>query len=481
MSLLKKRNMGLGMIALSALFLFNPIVAFFDILPDCFGFLLICSGITLLADLDGHMAEVQKKGRILFWIGILQLLAQLLVYGYLRSIQNEMTPYELPVTILLFSFVQFVAYCAFLIPTFKHLFLGLERLQERFAFSKGDTAAQVRKNERRTERLSRFSVTFVIVNGLMALLPEFLILTSFEHDAMGQVILFGWVKKMQFTFDWYDYVFLFRTLACMISAIVSLIWLIRFLSYFICLIKDKPWILCMQEHYCQEILPQTEMLSLRRFRYSFLILSIGFLFSVNLRMNFYACLPGAVFAFLTFAALFMLGDLLPRQNKCYAACAGLGACSLLEMLVNSIYLKNYLPQDSLYSSDAFWHYLAVQLLGILEAVATLVLVYYLLISMYEVVKQYTGVRYRESEGQEHSSNATKKLHRSFLVRMYVIFILFFVACMGSVADSIFHLSHGWLWLIPLCASVAGIFCFYTCQHDLLEEIGYRFQDEKNVE
>ena len=130
-----KKDIGLGMLLLAGLFLFNPIVGFIDVLPDCIGFLLICGGIGLLADLNERIASAKKRFQILFWGGVLQVFFELLVYRFLQGQKEEMNPYELPVTVLLFSFLLLVFYLIVLIPAFRDLFLGLERLGERFGIS----------------------------------------------------------------------------------------------------------------------------------------------------------------------------------------------------------------------------------------------------------------------------------------------------------------------------------------------------------
>ena len=465
-----KKDMGLGLFMLAVIFLCNPIIGFIDVLPDCIGFLLIFNGLRFVADMDEHLEAAKKRFLILFWAGVSQIVLQMLVYNFLQGAPGEETnPYGLPSTVLSVSFVWFVLYVAVLIPSFKELFLGLDRLCERFGYETVSCNRKGRSIQKSDgERMIKKTAAFVFVIALLGLLPELSILTSFEH----------YVGSSTFRFDWYEFIGMFRTLAVLFSLGFSVAWVISFLRYFGRLKKDKPWIERMKEHYRREVLPKTGMLAMRRFSAAFVILYVGIIFAIHLKMNFYACLPGVIFAFLVCAGVSSLGDLLPPQRNTYIAAGALALFSVAQIIANRIYLGQYLPDESLFNPNAFWYYLVVQLFEIGEAVFTVVLVAYLLQTLYEIVKAYTGIRYGGEESKSLSYSATQKLHNSFRVRMYVIFILFFISAVGNVADVVLHFHFGWLWLIPLCFSVLGVFFYQSLQHDLLDEIRYRYQSEE---
>lgn len=456
--------MGLGMLAFSAIFLCNPMIGFVDILPDCIGFLLLCNGLNLMADMSERLADARRRFQILFWAGLIQILAELFLYNFMQSNQAEMNPYEMPVTILTFSFIWAVLYCAVLIPALRNLFLGLDRMGERFGFSGYPSSS----SKTMGERMARRSTVFVIALTVLGMLPELSILTSFEHDKGSKIFLF----------DWYDFIGLFRWGAFFLASIFSAIWLISCLRYFHRLQKDKRWIDSMREYYTAEVLPQVGMLSVRRFTSAFLILYVAILFAIHLKMSYFSCLPGIVFAFLVFAGLSSLGDLLPKQKHCNTAAIALAVCSLTELIVNYFYLKKYIPEESLFIPSAFWHYFAVQALDIIEILLTLVLFYFLSQAIREIIKNYTGVQYAGTSGQALSQSATQKLHKSFFLRLNIIFVLFFVAAIGNIADTVLHFYVGWLWLIPLCVSIVGVLLYHSLQHDLLEEIRFHYQSER---
>lgn len=459
--------MGLGLLMLSVIFLCNPVVGFVDVLPDCIGFLLIFNGLRFMADLDEHLEIAQKRFLLLFWAGGAQVVLQMLVYNFMQGRSGEnVDPGQLPNTLMVLSFIWMVLYIFVVIPSFRQLFLGLDHLSDRFDRQQPLKKKQKRRLEKTDgERMSLKTGAFVFIISVLGFLPELTAMTSLEYS------------RGNFTFDWYEFIGMFRSIAVLLTLGFSLAWMISFLRYFRRLKKDRSWIDRMKAHYRAEVLPRTGMLAMRRFSTSFLILYVGIIFAIHLKMNFYACLPGVLFAFLVFAGISSLGDLLPPQRNTYIAASALALFSLAQMISNHFYLKNYLPEESMFHPNAFWHYLVVQLFDIAESVFTVVLIAYLLQSLYEIAKAYTGVRYGGEESEGLSDSATQKLHNSFRIRMYVIFILFFVAAVGNIADVVLHFYFGWLWLVSFCFSVLGIFFYQSLQHDLLEEIRFRYQSE----
>ncbi len=479
------KRMGLGWLLFAGIFLFNPTVGFVDILPDCIGFLMLLKGLSLLADLEERLADAKKKFQILFWAGLAQLLAIWFIYGFLRAHQQEMNPYEMPVTVLLCAFVVAVLYLCVAVPAFRDLFLGLDRLVERFD-------GRTRGDKPTAEGMKRRTLVFYIAFALCSVLPEFSVLTAFQPSSgssstvpeVGAGAPPSFFDKdtggSLFSVDLYSFVELFRIGAVVLCLIFSLLWMVSYLRYFSRLKADGDWIDRLEAQYRQEILPQTGMLTLRRCTLAFRILCVGILFVLHLRLNYYTAFPGIAFAAFVFVAFAVLGDLLPKQKGRTLTCIVLSVISLGQILVNHAYLVSHLPAESLYHPDVFWHYFAVMLLDVAEIVGTLVLVGYLLQGLYSLAIRYTGVDYGGHEGERLSQSATQRLHQSFHQRFQVIFFLFLGAAIGNIADTILHLHYGWIWLLPFLCSLVALCFYYSAQNELLEEICFHFaKDSRN--
>ena len=287
----KKIRTGFTAILLSALFLCNPVVAFLDILPNSIGYLLLCFGLHRLADLSARLTDALRRFRILLLLSVAQLLAVYLIYGVMAGQASQMNPYEQPVYILLGSFVMLFFQWYYLIPAFGDLFGGIDHLADKHS---ADALTQTKRNKTPAERMKRSASVFVIARSLLAFLPELTILTSFENDVGNQF----------FPFDWYEFIGVLRILCFAVSLIFSLVCLVRMITFGRSAKRDGEWIERLEAQYSEDVLPQTGMLTVRRFSLALFLVQLGLIFTVNLRMNGYAVLPGCGFALLVAWAIF---------------------------------------------------------------------------------------------------------------------------------------------------------------------------------
>ena len=106
----------------------------------------------------------------------------------------------------------------FLLPAWRKFFKGFSALAN---FHGGTGALQVKRGRTRCEAMSGLSVLFVLLHAALAVLPELTILVSYEVEH-GNAL---------FTFDWYQYVMLFRIAAALLSGVVGVIWLVRYARF----------------------------------------------------------------------------------------------------------------------------------------------------------------------------------------------------------------------------------------------------------
>ena len=368
------RHMGFVLILLSGIFLSNPIVGFVDVLPDCIGYFLMCVGLMRLSDINGRLQESLRRFRVMLAVGVAQILAMYMIYGVMAERSAEMNPYERPVTVLLCSFVYAFFQFYYLIPAFRDLFAGLNRLAEShraealLAVRQSNRQARSHKNggarslnEKKNlcERLSRLTTVFILSSAVLSVLPELTILSSFETD----------VENPLFPFDWYAFIGMFRTVATVICLIVSLVWVIRFILFFKTVLKEHEWLEQLRKRYITEVLPQTGMLTVRRFANVFLLLLIGMLFTFQLRVGDRSVLPGVIAALLFGGSFLLLGELLQDRKKHMIPCCLLAIASTVQLLLNQYYLSHFSVEDALYHTDAYWIFFAIRVLDVIEAIA----------------------------------------------------------------------------------------------------------------
>ena len=467
-------GMGLGICMLAGILLFHPIVAGVDILPDLLGYLLLYVGLARLSDLNGHINEARRRFRVMLFVGAGQIFATYIVYGMIEGMMQErpaeMSAYEGPMLTLLFTFVLLVLQWFFLIPAWKELFLGLGTMAERFHCTE---LMHEHRGKTRCERLASLSAFFVVTASLFSLLPEASVLTSYEAHKGNPL----------FPFDWFEYVVLFRTAACAVSAIVGLIWLISYLRCLAAFRRNRDFIEQAVTAYETEILPQTGMLTVRRFRSAFLLFTVGSVFAMSIRVNNRALLPGVVFAVFVIVGVLLLGNRIAKKQGCITAAVLLALVSAAQLVTNHLFLQKHLPEASLYETDAYWRFFTVRVLDAAEAAATLILIAALLGVLYELVRTYTAVEYGTKGSEALSYYATERQHKAFQKRMIILFVIFFLSAIATVVDAIYRLELGWIWIIALVCSTVGVWNLHSLTQDICEQIGYFYHSDgmnKNV-
>ncbi len=468
MRLEKKQEIGFGWLSAAGIFLCNPIVAGVDVLPDLFGYLLICIGLYRLSDLDAHMLEAQRRFRILLLVGGGELAALYFIYGVIgrvvRDRPTEINVYEFPVLILLSAFVFAILRLYFLIPAWRELFAGMDSLGRR---QDNRELCCVRRNRTSSERMTVRTTAFAIFSSVLSVLPELTILTSFENDKGNPV----------FPFDWYRFITLFRLFAVVLGLIIGIVWLVFVLRYFGRARRARAWVQALVTRYRKEILPQTGMLTVRRITAAFALLGIGMIFTVNLRLNYYTVLPGAIFALFCSAGLCMLGEHAKQKRTCFAISAVLAAVSAAEWIANRLYLADYLPEASAYYPQAYQRFLVVRLLDGAEALVTIALVLALLRTLYGTVRTHTEVNYGTPGSEALSEAATERLHGEFGRRMMINAGLFSAAAVINLADAVFRLRFPWIWAVSFILSVIAIWQFFAMLNELNEQIHVKYQSD----
>lgn len=460
-----KKNMGLFSVLLSALFLFNPIYGFRDMLPNCIGYLLLWTGLGALGDLNDSIFESAQRFRILFWADIGVVLAQFLLHGILAQKIEEMNVYEYPMLILLFTSLQFLLHLLVLIPAFRKLFAGMDWL----AVKHGSEALSAEKHGKsRSERMGILTTVFVAVSSVAMLLPELTVLASFEYERENPL----------FSFDWYNYVDLLRFVASAVSLLVGFVWLFFYYRYFKVALHDRDWLDSLCTEYRVKVLPKHKMLTMRTFSTAFLLLRVGAVFLIKLRINHHSVLPGVICAFLVAIAVLMLGQSIRERKSCVCAAVALGGISLLQLSVETEYLTSAIPKDSLYLTDAYWKYWNVQLLEAAEEVFIVVLVAILCCALRGLLQTQLNVDYGDRSPSGPSARATKQLQIEFEKKLLLRFLLFVLAAVVRLFDAFWRLSYPWLSPVSFAVSVLAVWQFSVFLQELLEQIGNSIPEDR---
>ena len=85
MQVLPRKRMGLGLMAVAMLFLWNPDIAVFDLLPDVFGYVLLSLGMSSLAYLNHHFDESAKRFQRMIALSGARLVFVLVLFGLVNT------------------------------------------------------------------------------------------------------------------------------------------------------------------------------------------------------------------------------------------------------------------------------------------------------------------------------------------------------------------------------------------------------------
>ena len=460
-----KKYLGLYALIPAAVFLFHPVVAFLDVLPDCIGYALLYFAMRQVADLNGRIADGLRRVRIMLCISLGALAVELYSYGFFSGNASEMNIYEMPVLILLCSFVMAFFQCYYMVVGYRELFLGLNELAE---YHGGSELLHEKQGRTVCERMASYSGIFVVLSSLLSTLPECAVLISFEYEVENA------------KFDWYAYIELFRTVAGVISLVFGLVWLVRMIRLTCAILRDKPWIESLTAMYTEELLVNPNRLTLRRFRLAFVLLIVGAVFSAHLRMDYVLILPGVVCAVFVFLGVLALGDYAQDRKPLFCSCAVLSVVSVGQMIVSAVYLKNYVPEASAFYPEAYRQFLLLRILEAVESAATLAVFWCLLRLILQLITEHTAIRYDgvSKESRLVSERATERLHKGFWIRTYLTFASFCAAAAANAVESVLQLQVPWLWWPALILSAVAVGFLVSLLFRVLEHLQLQFSSER---
>ena len=119
-----RKNLGLGLTCIAFIFLFNPVVGIIDILPDFIGYLLLCVGLSQIADMNDHFGEALRYFKRMILVSSVQIFLFFIFFGMV-------TGKEQPTAMLLFAFVFAAVDIIFLSHAYHQLFEGILYLSSR--------------------------------------------------------------------------------------------------------------------------------------------------------------------------------------------------------------------------------------------------------------------------------------------------------------------------------------------------------------
>ncbi len=354
-----------GFLVAGFLFLINPSIMTFDILPDFIGFLLISRGLFRLSFLEEHM-EVSRK--------ISHYLVLLSVLKFFFSFSAISTPIES--NRLLISFVFFVGEVILFYLFISHFFKGLNALAVRLDSERVFHGFEVARI---------LTLAFFGVRCFLDLLPQLIVLFYSEVDAdPSQVVNYAAIRS--------DYLYL-RNLTLIFAAVVILafgIYCARILfAYRKSCMRDVAFCERLADLYRCRVTDNENALLRIHVRRALVYFTAASFFLVPLYLDDFNFLPRPLFFVLLFLGMHSLQAQVPFSKGRKALLAAGFAVSLLSYGYRIFCMIAYLDFYGVYR-----HSLIGLLLAATELVFTVTAAFFLFQTLSCLVREKFTFSYR---------------------------------------------------------------------------------------
>lgn len=293
----ERDDLGLKLFIAGCVFLFEPFLGVYDILPDIIGALLICAGLRKLAFFERKLMDSAARFKVYIWLCLARIAVEVIA-----SMEDSIFDTTM---LLTFAFVFGVIDCILLIPAFLAFFEGME-----YVYVRGGGSVLAEEREAQNKNIHVLAVIFVIARAASPVLPMLSVLgaqTGFSFEALHTI---------------------FTIMCALISLVLGLAWLVGMKKYLAFFRADTVFVNNILEKYENEILPDTYLWNrIYAARFSSktcgaLLLLFGIPFSTYMQSrSAYYILPEFLFGIIILWALFDLRAHISEKKATYLCLA----------------------------------------------------------------------------------------------------------------------------------------------------------------
>ena len=480
MQIRPRKRMGFLLIALSALFLFNPDIAVFDLLPDVFGYILLSLGLSSLSYLNYHFEESAKRFQRLIALGAARIAFVVVLFGLVNYTDR-------PTAMLLGNFVFGVLELLMLLPAYHHLFEGLLYVGSRTGVGESvfrPTAASKlwslvirRRSEFEgqtapvsvTESVSFMTALFAVCKVALGVLPEFTALTEHSESAPNL----------------YVYVWMFRVGAVLLGAVIGVIWLLLALRYYIGILRDRAFVDELRAWYMRDVYPNKDLFVAKRYKLGSFFLLLGIMLAIDLPMDDVNILPDVLCALCLMAGVLALRYYVSSWKASVAVLAAYAVASVAESLWQIRYFKieGFEAQAALNGAKATEAYVVSIVFSAVCAVLFVLSIVCVLNCLKEMIRTHTGFEVAHVDMQTYGRK--NALHRQLIRGLVPVAVMVCVCALGSLAYTLLLPYSGmggeWyvilasiMWVVNLFLGVVLVVVFSEKNNDIQEQLHNRY-------
>lgn len=415
-----------ALLALSFIFIFNPIVNVIDLLPDFIGWLLLFTAVRRARRISPHMELAAVSIVKMAWLTFAGFVSMFLM------------PHLDGTMLLTVIFVLNTLKLMWGIPAFKQYFDGLEELSSFY----GGKSIYMKKNGS-TEAIKlvrRMTLIFFVSSCVLNTLPEFLELSAQSSIILseGQRPLLSFKPTVYF-------------IASVVWLVLGVIWLVYILPFTRRMCKERDFVARMNDAFEEKIVKTGKLRAYTLMNSAFIAMLSG-MFMICIMLDDMNIVPRFVLPLLIAAASVLIGRCGYVTRSLTAVCAVTSIVSLTAYILRFRFLAKYsyeLVKRSFEAYNAFCVTLAALALELLLLVLMQVMFFKLILKVWErdAGREVLAVDSAKIEAARINEFKEAK-HRS--VRLLVLFIL-----TGALNVFSFVICHElpYTWMIVTLVSV----------------------------
>ena len=387
MKIKMKKHLGFTLLPFAFLFLFEPNLSLNDYLPDFIGYIMLCSALINLADVNHRISDAVsgfKRGILISCLRYVAIYMLKNVFG----IDQLYSDNETSVGTLLFAFVFAILELIILLPAYKNLFEGLLSLgmmhNGSYVYKKhtrkrivtepesGKRIMYVREGRRNaSEKMYSLTLVFLIFRCAAYVLPEFTSLTDNSS---------------------YEFIVLLRWLSFILVLPICLSWLISALVYFINVRRDKSFISSLSSYYCAEISLRPNIITTRVISGGLCVIIAAFISSMDFYTDHINIIPNVIFYVLLAVGAILLATYTKKWIPVLAAsCVGALLSTYTRYIAKALYSNElFSPVAVKKDIEAYYSFYKVVSFTILDVVIALITVILGILLLWDIYKKHSN-------------------------------------------------------------------------------------------
>lgn len=444
-------------IAFAFIFLFNPNITVFDVLPDFIGYVLLIVGMSKIADLNDTLGEARKLFERMILIDLCKILAIFWIFG--MQAVGERTS-----SMLLWSFVFGVLEMLCLIPAYQKLFDGMISLGNFHENTAVFFEGRQKGGKSITEKLKGFSVFFVILKAVLCFLPEMADLTNTSYNEGSGVV------------DLYRYIGIMRFMAFLPVLVVGIVWLVRMLRYWKRIGRDESFCTSLEQTYKEKVLPRTGLFICRSVRIAFSAWIVAAILTLDVRLENFNFLPDILAAVAFFIFFLRLKKHTPGKKAfSFVSMTAYAVTCVASFVMQTYFFTTYSYSSILRNDRALLLYGIAVGIECLKAAAFLVTVCAALLEMRRVIVSHTGYVLGQThvapETAQRQIAAEHKELKRYLLYVIVAAVLYAVS---DVSFEIFVLKVGFMGVLNMICGLIFVATAIKAQSEILESVKTKY-------